>query len=460
MVMHVKYNIHTIIATTILVFLSSCTKLLDVEPPRTDLLTTSVFSSNTTAEAAVFDLYYSLKNGGFGTPSRYGISYLSAISSDEVIDFQGRSISLAHQEFNNNQISPNNSVLGSVWASSYSLIYKCNSVLEGLSNATTISAESKKVFQGEALFIRAFCYFYLVNLWGDVPLVLTTDYSINNSITRSSTSDIYTQIKADLILSQSLLPEEYEFASYERVRANKGAATALLARVYLFSSDWTNAEVQSSSVINNTLYQLDPDLVNVFKKTSKEPILQLWSMQYPAEYTTYNIHSSVGPLGGIFRPEFVNDFSVDDKRRQYWIKPVTYSGVLYYGQSKYRYSNPPEYFSTVLRLAEQYLIRSEARAEQGDLSGALSDVNEIRRRAGLLDTTTADKAGLLGIIERERKLELFAEWGHRWLDLKRMNRAAAVLSAIKPEWDDYKKLWPIPEVQLLNDPNVIQNPGY
>ena len=99
---------------------------------------------------------------------------------------------------------------------------------------------------------------------------------------------------------------------------------------------------------------------------------------------------------------------------------------------------------------------------QGKLSGsssAVSDINVIRRRAGLADTEALSQAEVLLAIEEERKKELFVEWGHRWLDLKRTQRANLILAS-KPNWSPTDLLFPIPESELLNNPNLIQNPGY
>jgi hypothetical protein len=115
-------------------------------------------------------------------------------------------------------------------------------------------------------------------------------------------------------------------------------------------------------------------------------------------------------------------------------------------------------------LAEQFLIRAEARAKQNNKligsNSAESDINVIRNRAGLLNTSAATQEELLSEIERERRVELFVEWGHRWLDLKRSGRASAVLSLIKPLWDDTDVLYPIPYSERLLNPKLTQNFGY
>jgi hypothetical protein len=121
-------------------------------------------------------------------------------------------------------------------------------------------------------------------------------------------------------------------------------------------------------------------------------------------------------------------------------------------------------YSTVMRLPEQYLIRAEARAMQGRLSGAIKDLDVVRSRAGLELLADMepdmDGEGLLEEIMDQRKKELFAEWGHRWLDLKRSGRATEVLGPIKPLWQDTDILFPIPEEERGKNPNLSQNNGY
>jgi hypothetical protein len=116
----------------------------------------------------------------------------------------------------------------------------------------------------------------------------------------------------------------------------------------------------------------------------------------------------------------------------------------------------------VLRLAEIYFIRAEALAHLDDIEGAKADLNAVRLRAGVDATTVNDKTAVLATIEAERLRELFGEWGHRWLDLKRTGRADAVLGVVKPGWVPSAQLYPIPSAQLLNDPAMrsAQNPGY
>ena len=119
-------------------------------------------------------------------------------------------------------------------------------------------------------------------------------------------------------------------------------------------------------------------------------------------------------------------------------------------------------FSKIFRLGgEQYLIRAEARAMLGNISGAQADINIVRNRAGLADTSANTAEELKAAILQERRVELFTELGNRWFDLARTGTAADVLSSIKSGWRATDLLLPIPEAELLANPNLyLQNPGY
>lgn len=158
----------------------------------------------------------------------------------------------------------------------------------------------------------------------------------------------------------------------------------------------------------------------------------------------------------------VESFEPQDLRSKKWIDSLSIEPDIYYFPTKYkvRTGTPVTEYSMVLRLAEQYLIRAEARVHQGDLTGAAEDVKKIRNRAGLTNIELSSTSQALNSIYAERKLELFTEGGHRWLDLKRTDRATEVLSPKKPEWQPTDVLYPIPQNELNNNPNLNQNPGY
>jgi hypothetical protein len=171
-------------------------------------------------------------------------------------------------------------------------------------------------------------------------------------------------------------------------------------------------------------------------------------------------------------PTVMNDFEPNDQRRKIWTDSTPspnvypYYAVPYYYATKYKDqvasgTTITEYY-TLLRLAEQYLIRAEARAQQNKTADAAADLNVLRKRAGLPNTTASSQTDLLTAIAHERRIELFAEWGHRWFDLKRTGKASGVLSVLptKQPWSDNSLLFPINSLELTNGPGLEQNPGY
>lgn len=451
--------------------LVSCQDFLEVYP-RSTVVGANAFKSDETAEAVGISLYSTLNASGFSNGSSSGIAFLTGLSSDELINYSSTGVTQAYQQFNSNMLTPHNIFIPGLWEQPYKLIYQANVLLQGIEDNKAVSAGLKDILTGEARFMRAFSHFYLVNLFGDIPLVLTTNYQVNSSLSKSPATDVYSQIITDLKFAQSLLPTDYEFAGGTRIRVNKWAATAFLARVYLYTGDWVDAEAQASAVIDQQeLYRLPDDLNTVFLKDSEEAIWQLARYSGNTQVNAYegriftvleqpSLAALSGDLFGAFEP--------GDKRAADWVGRAESDEHTYYYASKYKSLTdlPVTEYSMVLRLGEQYLVRAEARARQGKLIEAAADLNAIRSRAGLSmvadEETLATKEALLLAIEQERRLELFTEWGHRWFDLKRTNRADAVLSPIKPHWTPTAVLYPIPENQLLNNPGMTdgQNEGY
>lgn len=435
--------------------MTSCDDFIDVDPPRTELIRETVFSDDVTAEAAMTDIYYQFKTMGFASGGYASVSLVGAFASDEMI-YTGTDI--RYVQFNTNELQPTNALLGTMWNDLYNIIYKTNAIMEGCLHSQGMSAEAKDRLMAEAKFIRAFCYFYLVNLWGDVPLVITTDYRINNTMSRTPVADVYALIKQDLKDAAEKLPADYAMSNDERVRANKWAATALLARVCLYMGEWEEAESEASKVIDQTsLFSLESALANIFRKTSPEAILQWWSQVAPQERGTFFVYS-FGPAYGAGRPEYIDSYEAGDQRWIAWGRTRVVGAVTYRYHLKYPDPTvPPLDYSTVFRLAEQYLIRAEARIKQDKLTTAKEDIDVIRNRAGLDDTPSLTKEELFNDIIAQRKAEFPTEWGHRWLDLKRWDLADEVLDPIKTGWTSSDVLFPIPEAQIISNPNIIQN---
>ena len=251
--------------------LDSCKKFVEIDPPRTQLVSSSVFASDATANATISGIYSSMmSSNGYAGGDLFSITFLSWLSADEYINYYGET-----RQYYTNTIASTDQTLLSSWSEPYQYIFGANAIIEGLLQSTGVSAKVKTQLEGEAKFIRAFCYFYLVNEFGEVPLHTATDYKVNNTTAKATVTEIYAQIIKDLKEAQHLLSADYSFSNGERVRPNSWAATALLARSYLFIRDWANAEIQSSAIINASLFSLEPDLNRVFLKNSSEAIWQL-----------------------------------------------------------------------------------------------------------------------------------------------------------------------------------------
>jgi hypothetical protein len=143
---------------------------------------------------------------------------------------------------------------------------------------------------------------------------------------------------------------------------------------------------------------------------------------------------------------------------------VTDGTTTWYHASKYKQESSTgssvEY-SILFRLAEQYLIRAEARAYQGDLIGAKADLNKIRSTAGLSNTSAVTAEEILTDILNQRRFELFTEFGQRFFDLKRTGKLDEALSLSKFGWNSTDSLWPLPALELSANPNLNpQNQGY
>src|SRR5687767_6090915 len=281
-------RIQFIIYATILSFIiSSCKKFIALDPPRTELVTTTVFENDATANAAMVDVYYGLSRAGFLSGATVSLSLFASYSSDEQENYAQIT---EFQQFEENELTADNSLILGLWNDIYKTIYKTNAIIEGGSNSTGLSAGLKAQLLGEAKCIRAFCHFYLVNLFGDIPLITKTDYQANAAQPRTPKSEVYQQIIADLKDAQNLLPADYSFAGNQRVRVNKWAATAMLSRAYLYIEDWVNAEIETSKIIQNTsLFSLASDLDLVFRKTSPEAIWQFHTDVLVNDYYTFQV---------------------------------------------------------------------------------------------------------------------------------------------------------------------------
>jgi hypothetical protein len=465
----------------IVVFISGCKKFVDVGVPTTGLTSSTVYANNSTSAGVLTGIYSNMASYGNFSGDQSSVSFVCGLSADELINYSPSNQFL--QECYTNSLTSLNAA--PFWNQPYQYIYVANAAIEGLNNSSTVSVPLKNQLIGEAKFIRGFMYFYLTNLLGDVPLVTTTNYQVNNVASRAAQPLVYQQIIADLISARTLLSDSYlapdNTTTNERVRPNKGAATALLARVYLYygnltgnAANYVKADSASTAVISNSAnYSLVSNLDSVFLANSTEAIWQLepvnpgYNTLDASNYILTSGPNSVTPVA--LSPFLIGAFESGDKRMTDWVGINNFNGVNYYYPFKYKvgYGQPVTEYEMVLRLAEQYLIRAECEANGAGNgpAAAIQDLNIIRNRAGLPNYSGAtDKTSLITAILHERQVELFTEWGNRWLDLKRTGTINTVMSVVTPQkggtWKADWALYPVPQSELTVNPNLKQNPGY
>lgn len=455
-------------------FVFGCKKSIQIPPPIGTITTSQVFSTDNQALSAVSGIYHKMMQSGL-IITNGGMSIYSGLSADELIPYN-QSLSDESQFYKNTLVSTNNVIGSQMWASTYSNLYGANAVMEGLQNYSGVHDSVRRELTGEAEFVRAFYNFYLINLFGSIPLVTTINWHKTNLLGRSPVDQVYQSIIADLKDASSLMGKDYSIGNGERIVPTKWAAMALLARVYLYLGDWEKAIQQADTIIENTsLFNLVSNPDSVFLANSTEAI---WQLQQSNVGSTRNatpegfaliplVLDSIYPPYVYLSNTLLTSFEPNDKRRIKWVDSTTYYGSLYYFPYKYKVGPgqaisgaPDAEYYMVLRLAEIYLIRSEAFAQENDLANSSKDLNIIRKRAGLPPHVASSKSDLLATIAHENRIEFFSEWGHRWLDLKRTGQATSVLSPIKASWIPSAQLYPIPLGDILTDPNLTQNPGY
>ncbi|HLA58128.1 MAG TPA: RagB/SusD family nutrient uptake outer membrane protein, partial [Puia sp.] len=437
----------------LLIFLTACNKLVEVQPPPSAVTSSNVYSDDATAAAVLTGIYTIINQSTVLDNGINGFSLKAGLSADELTLFSGASngnsnlVPFYLNALNAGQITdPSAGTSGAVWTQFYQQIYIVNQALERLPSSNTLTPAVRQQLMGEAKFMRAFFYFYLVNLYGGVPLTTSSDYRSNSVLPRATSDQVYQQIIADLKDAQLLLVDGYVASNAmtstnERLRPNKWAATALLARAFLYDRKYDSAESAATLIINNTALYDTVSLNNAFLKNSKEAIWQFQSVTtgWNTEDARVFILTSAGPNSNNYpvyiSPQLLAGFETGDLRRTNWIDSVSANGTTYYYPYKYKSAtlnaDVTEY-TMVLRIGEQYLIRAEARAHQNNISGSQTDLNVIRTRAGLPNTSAGDQDALLTTILHERQAELFTEWGHRWLDLKRTGNVDNIMNAVTP----------------------------
>lgn len=439
----------------LLLAVSSCHQFLDVKPKESISDAVTIIDQNS-ALTALRGVYSALANSDYYGTSFQSIGYLSG----DNIQWTGSQSQV--QEFINHKVNADNSTIAAVWIAIYRTINRANNVLAKVPAVTdpTLTTVLKNQYLGEAYTIRALAYFDLARTFGGVPLITspTVKPTDNVGIKRSSQAETYAQALKDFEAAEPLLP-----ATTDRYRVTQKTVFALKSRYYLYQKDYAKAEDYATRIISDAAnYRLVKPFGTFFQNDARGTAESVFELFYNGT-TEVNAHRNQWQpqtTGGTrqWAPNdalvtLLNNPAVGGTRSALVAKD---NQNRWYGNLYYR--NPASDPTYIFRTAEAYLIRAEARAGQDKLADALTDLNAVRDRAGLTaltTTTTATKDAVLLAIENERRVE-FALEPHRWFDLVRTGRAAAVLNVTDPN----RYLLPIPVQQRLSDPTLAQNPGY
>ncbi|SDE61329.1 RagB/SusD family nutrient uptake outer membrane protein [Cellulophaga baltica] len=439
----------------------SCTDFVEVDPPKNNLSTKTVFDDAATVKSALANIYLKMRDESLVSGNN-GLSTLMGIYTDELDYYL---FDTANNQLYQHNVLASNSTTNSWWTNAYSILYAANDIITEVENSKLLSADEKAEFNGQALFVRAYIHSLLASLYGDVPYITTTNYLENNTVSRTPIGLVYENIINDLKAAVNLLKNED--VTGEKVIPNKAVANALLARMYLYTENWEMAESTASILINT--FSLEPDVTKVFLKSAASTLWQFKpngiSILNTYEANQFVIRFIPGQAFALHE-ELLGSFEPGDLRRLNWVGSTTSADgltTLHYAnkyKSIFNATVSLEY-SILFRLEEQYLIRAEAQAQLNNLLGSQTDLNTIRNRAGLDDTVAATKEELISAILQERFLEFFTEQGHRWFDLKRTGEAENTLSTIKSNWKNTDILLPIPDAEIAVNPNLKpQNVGY
>ncbi|MBO2030538.1 RagB/SusD family nutrient uptake outer membrane protein [Siccationidurans ginsengisoli] len=435
--------------------LGACDKALNVEP-QVNISSDKGYSTKEDAAAGLLGCYDGLQNTNY-----YGASFPSDVDmvSNNIIEVG--TYNTTYGLIAQNQISADNVEIGTLWSSMYDTVNRCNYLLEETDKITD-PAFSKLTTQGEARVIRAITYMNLLGLWGGtsqgygysgglgVPLRLTPTTAIGaqtQPLARASEADVAAAIRADLDFAIANLPA---LSASSGFRATKNAALALRARFELRMRNYADALKYAQQVPAATMTTLA-------STTTPDAI---WQLYFSATDTNlYAFYWYLAPGGrNEFdpSPSLIAAHPAGDLRL-----PINATSI---GTTlKYTHTTTRDDYYNMIRYTEVVLTIAESAAQTGDLVTATTQLNIIRKRAGLANTTAITAADLIADILLQRRLELAHE-GHYWFDLRRTNTVQSALGSTTTANaynQTFRNLFPLPlrDVNLSNGV-LVQNTGF
>ncbi len=464
--------------------------------PISDISATNFYKTSQDMENAVFAAYAGLRNTGL---YNQGLYYVGEMRSDNTSTSWVPGDSYDIESIYYFTLLSSNRYLNTIWNDTYNAILRCNVVLDHMEEVD-MDQTLKEQYQGEVRFLRALEYFYLVQIFGDVPLVLS-EIPVQEAYAQGRTpaQQVYDQIIEDLQFAEEMLPPAY--GPENTGRATSGAAKGILGKVYLTMKNYPEAKTKLEEVINSGNYQLLPTYADLWDLQHENSEESLFEVQYLkggrgtgspftnafAPKFSNQVVVPVGGAGSVNSPtvDMENAYEPGDLRKDISMEPgyvndagdfIPYAYIKKYLDVPFENGDADNNWP-VLRYADVMLMYAEVLNELGFVPDgeAFQLLNQIRERAGLAPKTANNPASNLRVanqqefrlaIEQERRVELAFE-NHRWFDLVRTGRALEVMNSkrdtlnIPGEIQAYQLLFPIPLQVIENNPSVIQqNPGY
>ena len=415
-------------------------------------------------EAAVIGLYSAMQQSGY-----YGESYLLTSEGHTDNATTGGYQNLSLDQIGNREVTGANVISENIWTAIYRVIANANLVLKYLPAIEDLDSKQKNHLEGEARAIRAMAHFDLLRYYGEhwnmassagIPLVQTPQ-EIKDQPSRATVSATYQFIISEMTKSAGLMDQNVKDKSF----MNLNAVNALLARIYLYKADNEKAAEYATKVISSADFQImdAAKFLDIYRsKLSSESVFELlFDSQNRSGYNgaTFSRADAIRPELGYMAAKNLQEFfnsRVGDVRNNL----VDFSSgnndvtILPDGRTqKYRGEASKDNSAYIVRFAEMYLIRAEA---LGNLKG-LADLNFLRQKRGLAvlaPNQVSTSNDFINAILNERRAELNFE-GHRYFDLARTRKIKSVLNL-----DDFRSVFPIPNREIIANPNIKQNPGY
>lgn len=450
----------TILFLLFTISLTSCKKILDTVSPN-EVSDGDVFKNVQGLRNARIGMYATLESQDY-----YGANYplLAECYTDngttggyDVIDLN---------DIAARTVQPSNIYVEGMYISIYNTIYTANKIINNIDKVKVDDADEKSNIKGEAFFVRGMAEFDLLRMFGQhwdktskygISIVTTSD-APKTPVARSTVEESYTQIINDLQEASNDLT-----INNGTQYISPAAAKALLARVYLYHGDKTQAAAMATDVIDDGTYSLldAGSFTQIYtKKLSSESVFELvFDLQHPSFYNTETylrddaLRSDVLFLANADLNTFFQGRENDARAQLVDYDNVDVSIQPDGRTQKYRGEATKDNSAYVIRLAEMYLIRAEAKGR----TAGRADLNTLREARGMTDLTTGDvssDAKFLNAVLDERRAELNFE-GHRLFDLARTGKVSSVLG------EGVQPIMPIPQREIAATNNVVeQNPGY